>query len=282
MLVDSQPKTFSDLLQISGLSHGTDVWLNNAQNLIKEGVCDISRVIGTRDSIMIYLLHQGVEPKIAFKIMEIVRKGRAVSLLTKEYIEVMKAHNVPEWYIDSCMKIKYMFPKAHAAAYVIATLRLGWYKLYRPLEYYAAFFSVRGGDFDAEVMTSGMERVRAKMREIELKGREATQKENDMYSTLEVVRELLARGFTFLPVDIYKSDPVRFLPEDGMLRPPLTSVKGLGESVARSVAAAREKGAFISVDDLQTRGGVSKSVSELLGNFGALGNMPKTSQITFF
>ena len=282
MLVDSHPKTFSDLLQISGLSHGTDVWINNAQNLIKDGICDISQVIGTRDNIMTYLLHKDMEPKMAFKIMEIVRKGKATKLLTSEHIVAMKEHGVPQWYIDSCMKIKYMFPKAHATAYVIAAIRLGWYKINRPLEYYAAFFSVRGGDFDAEVMAQGIERIKAKMREIDLKGREATQKESDIYSILEIVREVLARGFEFLPVDIYKSDAVKFLPEDGKLRPPLNSVKGLGESVALSIVAAREKGAFISVDDLQTRGGGSKTVIEILDSFGALGNMPKSSQVSLF
>ena len=282
MLVDAQPHTFADLLQISGLSHGTDVWLNNAQDLIRNGTCDISQVIGTRDSIMLYLLHKGMEPKTAFKIMEIVRHGRAPKQLTDELKGEMRAHDVPEWYIDSCMKIKYMFPKAHAAAYVIAAIRLGWYKVHRPLEYYAAFFSVRGADFDTAVMSGGPDRIRPKMREIELKGRDATQKENDLYNTLEVVREVYARGFEFLPVDIYKSDPVRFLPEDGKLRPPLTSVKGLGESVARAIAAAREKGAFLSVDDFQSRGGVSKTVVELLDGFGALAGMPRTSQLTFF
>ena len=282
MLVDAQPKTFADLLQISGLSHGTDVWINNAQNLIKDGTCDISQVIGTRDSIMVYLLHKGLEPVMAFNIMEITRKGNAAKLLTKELTDVMKQHGVPQWYIDSCMKIKYMFPKAHAAAYVISALRLAWYKLNYPLEYYAAYFSVRGDDFDAEVMTGGVQPVKAKMKEIELKGREATQKESDMLATLEIVREIYVRGFEFLPVDIYKSDAVRFLPEDGKLRPPLISVKGLGDQVARSIAAAREKGAFISVDDIRTRGGASKSVLEALEGFGALAGMPKTSQMTFF
>lgn len=282
ILIDAQPKTFADLLQISGLSHGTDVWLGNAQELIKAGICTISQVVGTRDSIMIYLLHKGVLPKHAFKIMEIVRKGRAPKLLTEEYINEMKEHNVPQWWIDSCMKIKYMFPKAHAAAYVISAIRLAWFKLYHPLEYYAAFFTVRGEDFDANIVSQGQDAVKNRMKEILELGKQATTKEMDQLSTLEIVNEAYARKIGFLPVDVYKSDAATFMVEGENIRPPLCSLKGLGINAARGIAAAREKGVFISQDDLSSRGGASKSVIQLLEDAGALGNMPKTSQMTLF
>ncbi|MDR3314715.1 MAG: PolC-type DNA polymerase III [Oscillospiraceae bacterium] len=284
MLQDAKPRNFSDLLQISGLSHGTEVWLNNAQELIQKGTCTISDVIGTRDSIMIYLMNKGVEPKMAFQIMEIVRKGAAPFKLTEEHKKAMRANGVEQWYIDSCMKIKYMFPKAHAAAYVIAAMRLAWYKVYYPLEYYAAYMTVRGEALDTKAVLGGRSAVRARMHEIQQKGREASQKEQSTVPALQVVNEMLARGVQVLAVDIYKSHATTYLIEEGKIRLPFAALEGVGEVACRQLAKARGdgEGAYLSRDDFKRRAGISIQVMALLEELGALDALPKSRQMSMF
>ncbi|MEE1188802.1 MAG: PolC-type DNA polymerase III [Acutalibacteraceae bacterium] len=284
MLVECKPKNFSDLLQISGLSHGTDVWLGNAQELIHKGTCTISEVIGTRDNIMVGLMHYGLEPDMAFKIMEIVRKGKATKLLTEEHLNAMREHDVPEWYIDSCYKIKYMFPKAHAAAYVSAALRLAWYKIYKPLEYYATFLTVRGEDLDAVAILSGKGYVKGRMKEIEIKGRDASATEKSEYTGLQVVLEMLARGIEFLPIDLYKSKATVYSIEDGKIRLAFSSIKGLGVSAAQALESAKDdgQGPYLSQEDLGIRAGVSSAVLTALRDLGALDGLPESSQISLF
>lgn len=284
MLVDTKPTTFDELIRISGLSHGTDVWLGNAQSLIEAGTVTLQDSICCRDDIMIYLIKQGLPPNPAFKIMETVRKGKALKDPAKweEYKTLMKEHNVPEWYIKSCEKIKYMFPKAHAAAYVTNAFRIAWFKVHQPLAYYAAYFSIRADEFDSDCMIFGKEKVKNKMKEIDLQGNNATVKDKNMYSILELVLEMYERGYEFLPMDLYKSHARKFLVEEGKIRPPLNSIPGLGTVAAEGIAKAREEGKFMSIDDLKIRSKVGNSVTDLLKKYGCLEGMSQSNQMSLF
>ena len=279
MLVDTKPSTFEELIRISGLSHGTDVWLNNAQDLIVNGTTTLSDAICTRDDIMIYLLKKGLPPKSSFVIMEAVRKGKG---LTEEFEAIMREHDVPDWYIASCKKIKYMFPKAHAAAYVTMAFRIAWFKVHMPKAYYSAYFTVRADDFDSNVMIHGVERAKSKMREIELLGNSATAKDKGMYGVLEIVVEMYERGLKFLPIDLYKSHATKFIMEEDGIRPPLNSVPGLGTVAAEKIDIAKEEGKFMSVEDLKLKANIGKSIIELLDSIGCLNGMPKSNQMSLF
>ncbi len=277
VLIDAKPRNFADLLQISGLTHGTNVWLGNAQDLIKEGICDISRVIGTRDGIMLDMIRYGLENATAFKIMEAVRKGKG---LTPEWEADMRAHNVPEWYILSCKKIKYLFPKAHAAAYVMSAIRLAWYKVHQPVAFYCTMFTVAPNGFDAQVVMGGKGNVVAVLRDIQKRGKEASPKEQASVTVLQLINEAMARGIRFLPVDLQKSHAFIFQPENGGIRMPFSSLPGLGENAAQNIIKAREEEPFFSVEDLQIRAKISKTVIEMLRANGVLDNINETDQMT--
>ena len=287
MVDETHPTTFAELLQLSGLSHGTDVWLGNAQDLIKAGIADLSTVIGCRDDIMVYLMHAGLEPKMAFTIMERVRKGLWLKISEEErngYIEAMKANNVPEWYIESCGKIKYMFPKAHAAAYVMMALRVAYFKVHHPIYYYCAYFSIRAKAFDIKTMGAGLDAIKRKMQEIaeKRKNNEASNVEIDLYTTLEIVNEMWERGFKFGKLDLYRSDATEFIIDGDTLIPPFVAMDGLGENVAKQLVRARQEGEFLSKTELRKRGGLSSTLVEKMDEMGILGNMPEDNQLSLF
>lgn len=279
MLIDTQPQTFAELIRISGLSHGTEVWTNNAQELIRQKVANLSEVIATRDDIMIYLINRGLAPKTAFAISESVRKGKGVNA---EHEQVMKDHGVPGWYIDSCRKISYLFPKAHAAAYVMMGWRIAWFKVHHPLAYYATYFSVRASDFDPDIVLGGMKRINQALADIDEKGNDASPKEKGLVTVLEIAREMLARRFRFYPVNLERSDATRFQIQDDGLLMPFAALPGLGTTAAQNIIAARQTAPFLSVHDLRTRARLSKSIIDLLRAHGALKGLGETSQLAFF
>ena len=279
MVVDAKPQSFSDLIRISGLSHGTDVWLNNAQRFIKEGKATISTAICTRDDIMLYLIQMGVEPSLSFTIMESVRKGKG---LKPEWIEAMKAAGVEDWYIESCTLIKYMFPKAHAAAYVMMAWRIAYCKINYPLAYYAAYFSIRASAFSYELMCQGKERLAYYMADYKRRSDSLSKKEQDTMKDMHIVQEMYARGFEFLPIDIYRAKAHHFQIIDGKLMPSLSTIEGLGDKAADQLYEAAKAGPFLSKDDLRSRSKLSKTVIDLMGDLGLLGDMPESNQLSLF
>ncbi len=279
MLIETKPTTFGELIRISGLSHGTDVWTNNAQELVRDGVAKLPEVICTRDDIMLYLLLHNLPPLESFKIMEKVRKGKGLS---PEDEALMRENDVPEWYISSCKKIKYMFPKAHAAAYVTMGFRIAYFKVHYPIAFYIAYFTVRATEFDAELMLRGKERVSTAIAELNSLPN-PTQKEKNLITILEVVNEMYARGISLLPVDLYKSDATKFIEEDGAIRPPLNAINGVSDAVGQAIVDARKSGGpFISAEDLMRRAKIGKAVVDKLKEYDVLADVPDTNQITFF
>ncbi len=279
MLIDTKPQYFSDLVRIAGLAHGTDVWLGNAQTLIQEGKATISTAICTRDDIMIYLIGKGLESELSFTIMESVRKGKG---LKPEWEEEMKAHDVPDWYIWSCKKIKYMFPKAHAAAYVMMAFRIAWFKIYHPLAYYAAYFSIRASAFSYELMCMGRDRLEYYLADYKKRADTLSKKEQDTLKDMRVVQEMYARGYEFTEVDLYKAQAHRFQIVDGKLMPALDTIEGLGDKAADAVVLAARDGAFLSKDDFRDRTKVSKSVIDFMDDLKLFGDIPESNQISLF
>ncbi|WP_414739351.1 PolC-type DNA polymerase III [Macrococcoides canis] len=279
MLEDTKPASFSELVQISGLSHGTDVWLGNAQELIKSGTCDLSSVIGCRDDIMVYLMYAGLEPSLAFKIMESVRKGKGLS---EEFEAAMRENNVPEWYLDSCKKIKYMFPKAHAAAYVLMAVRIAYFKVHHPLYYYASYFTVRASDFDLLTMTKDKHTIKATVKDYYSRFHDLGKKEKDVLTVLEITNEMAQRGFKVQPISLEKSTAFEFIIEGDTLIPPFISVPGLGENVAKRIVSARDEGPFLSKEELNKKAGVSQKIIDYLDELGSLSGMPDKAQLSIF
>ncbi len=287
MLIKAKPKTFGELVKISGLSHGTDVWNGNAEDLIDNHICEFKEVIGCRDDIMVYLSNHGLKPKDAFKIMEFVRKGKAKKEPEKwlEWKQVMEEHKIPDWYIESCHKIQYMFPKAHACAYVMSAMRIAWFKVYQPLNYYATFFSIRVVDFDIETMIKGYDAIKMKIEDLENKGYEITKKEGDVLESLKIALEATARGIKFSNIDLEKSDAVKFIKsetEKNTLIPPFRSIDGLGDTVGKTICQEREEKAFLSIEDLQKRGKVSGTLIEKMKMMNILTNLPESNQLSLF
>ena len=277
MLRDTKPKNFSDLVRISGLSHGTDVWLNNAQYFIARGDCTLSTAICTRDDIMTYLIHTGVENGIAFKIMESVRKGKG---LTPDMEEAMTAAGVEPWYIESCKRIKYMFPKAHAVAYVMMAFRIAYFKVYYPLAYYAAFFSIRAKAFDYEIMCQGREKLEETMKDYKKRMNELSQKDQAAYGDMKIVQEMYARGYEFIPIDIFTAQAKHFQIIDGKLMPSLNSIEGMGDKAAEGVVEAAKDGPFTSCENFKNRSKVSGTIVDKMREMGLLGNMPLSDQMS--
>ena len=285
MVVDTKPKTLSDLIRISGLSHGTDVWLNNAQELIKSGKATISTAICTRDDIMTYLINKGMDSEESFTIMERVRKGLVAKGKCKDWPEFKKdmiEHGIPDWYIWSCEKIKYMFPKAHAAAYVMMAFRIAYCKVYYPLAYYAAYFSIRASAFSYELMCQGKEKLEFYMNDYKRRSDSLSKKEQDTLKDMKIVQEMYARGFEFLPLDIYRAKATKFQIIDGKLMPPLSSIEGMGDKAADAVEMAAADGPYLSKDDFRQRTKVSKTVIDFMADLGMFGDLPETNQLSLF
>ena len=285
LVEDTKPTTFAELIKISGLSHGTDVWLGNAQELIKNNIVPFKDTIGCRDDIMVYLMYNGLEPIKAFKIMEFVRKGKASKdpETWKGHVKTMQDANIPEWFIDSCAKIKYMFPKAHAAAYVISAFRIAWYKVHMPVYFYASWYSSKATDVDVEAMIKGYNAIKQKILEIQAKGYEATNKENGQAESLKVALEATARGIKFLNVDLYKSEAtVWTVGSDNEIYPPFNAIDGLGDTVAKNIVREREINRFLSIEDVQVRGKVSKTLIDKMVEMGILEGLPNSNQLSLF